>query len=158
MDRNDDTHCPRCGAAAGGGVDACRALFHDLLGREYDDFRYARRHRTLVDAYALQHPEEYMISGKSYAAHLTGACAAVEHEDAERVNRAVQSWLSTNPEIGARPALPVERGEVTVADAFLAADPDEHALVMDRWIRSIWEAWCDHHELARELISRAASG
>ena len=88
MGENESTRCPRCGATVGGGVDACRVVFHDLLGREHEDFRYARWHRTLVDAYALQHPEEYMISRKSYAAHLTGACAAHHASVHELITRA----------------------------------------------------------------------
>jgi len=37
-----------------------------MIAREFGDFRYAREHRLTVDAYSLQHPDEYMRSAKSY--------------------------------------------------------------------------------------------
>jgi hypothetical protein len=50
----------------------CQEIFETILTKEYSDFRYGKVHRLTVDAYCLQHPEVYMISPKSFAAHLTG--------------------------------------------------------------------------------------
>jgi hypothetical protein len=72
-------------------------MFEEILAKEFSDYRYGKIHRLTVDAYALQHPEAYMRSGKSFAAHLTGMCAALEHEDTLELNRTVQKWLSSNP-------------------------------------------------------------
>lgn len=66
-----------------------------MIAREFGDYRYGRLHRLTVDSYALQHPEKYMHSAKSFAAHLTGMYAAMEHESdparTREVNAAVQS-------------------------------------------------------------------
>ena len=147
--------CPSCNAAVYGGIDACREFFESLLGQEYTAYRFAKVHRMMVDAYALQHPAEYMKSGKSFAAHLTGALAVIEHDDAETVNRMVQTWLSSNPAIE-RPADPTPPyGSLTVLDCFEENDPDKYRQVVRQWLESAWQAWADYHELAHHLIARA---
>ncbi|MCA1556630.1 MAG: DUF5946 family protein, partial [Acidobacteria bacterium] len=89
--------CEDCGAVVAEGRAGCLKLFEEILAREFNDYRYGKIHRLTVDAYSLQHPDEYMRSGKSFAAHLTGMYAALESEDAPAVNQTVQKWLSTNP-------------------------------------------------------------
>ena len=86
--------CPECGADVAGGQAGCQQLFDEVLAREYSDYRYAREHRLTVDAYSLQHPDEYMRSAKSYAAHLTGAYVAIEHGSVAETNRAILQWLN----------------------------------------------------------------
>ena len=107
----------------------------------------------MVDAYALQHPGRYMASSKSFVAHLTGACAAVEHDNYERINRAMQAWLSSNPSLDEPPVRPAHLGDITVMDAFEAPDPQSYSRVVWRWVESAWQAWSDHHGYARELIA-----
>jgi hypothetical protein len=58
-----------CGLAS---KDKCKEIFEAILLKEFSDFRYAKVHRLTVDTYSLQHPDDYMISAKSFAAHLTG--------------------------------------------------------------------------------------
>src|SRR5689334_18233209 len=89
--------CEDCGATVSDRKSGCRKLFEDVLVKDYSDYRYARVHRLMVDTYCLQHPDSFMRSGKSFAAHLTGVCSALEYEDSLSVNRTVQKWLSDNP-------------------------------------------------------------
>src|SRR3982074_1852880 len=89
-----DDVCEDCGAPVAQGKAGCLQIFEEILAREFSDYRYGKIHRLTVDAYSLQHPERYMRSGKSFAAHLTGMCAALEYEDSPDLNRAVQKWLS----------------------------------------------------------------
>jgi hypothetical protein len=145
--------CSSCGAGVDGDLDACREFFEALLAQEYTDFRYARLHRVMVDAYALQHPGRYMASSKSFVAHLTGACAAIEYDNYERINRAVQAWLSRNPSLDAPPVRPAHLGDITVIDAFEAPDPESYSKVVRQWVESAWRAWSDHHGYARDLIA-----
>lgn len=147
--------CGQCGAAVAG-LDGCRALFDDLLAREFGDYRYARLHRLMVDTYALQHPEQYMRSAKSFAAHLTGMCAAMETPEAAAINRAVQQWLN-GPKPIDRPAdVPAgQRGDVTIVYVHEAAEPDEYLRRVQEWARSAWAAWASHHARAREWIALA---
>jgi hypothetical protein len=152
-----DDVCESCGAAAAQGRARCLKLFEEILAREFSDYRYGRIHRLTVDAYSLQHPDEYMRSGKSFAAHLTGMCAALEHEDAPALNRTLQKWLSTNPDIAKPARLPGRRGSLTVAYIHSAADADEHIERVREWAREVWAAWSEHHALARRLMSEASA-
>ena len=147
------TLCPECGAAVGG-RDACQKLFDGLGLRAFADSRYAAMRRLAVDCYACQH-DEYIHSGRSLAAHLTGLAVAIEYEGAEQVNERVQSWLSRTRHV-AKPVVPRLRGTITIADVADAA-PQEYAAAVRRWAASVWESWREHHELAREWIEAAAA-
>lgn len=97
-----DRRCAACGAVVPEGMPDCRSLFHEILAKEFGDYRYGILHRLTVDTYSLQHPEQYMRSGKSFAAHLTGLCAAMESDGPVAIHRAVQRWLS-GPKVIPRP-------------------------------------------------------
>lgn len=149
--------CEDCGAVVTEGRAGCLRLFEEVLAREFSDYRYGRIHRLTVDAYSLQHPDKYMRSGKSFAAHLTGMCAALEHKDTAALNSVVQRWLSTNPRIDKPARVPEHRGAITVTYIHSARDADEHVKRVKKWARDVWGAWAAHHDLARRLIDEAAS-
>jgi hypothetical protein len=149
--------CEDCGAAVSEGRAGCLRVFEEVIAREFSDYRYGRTHRLTVDAYALQHPDKYMRSGKSFAAHLTGMWAALEGEDASDLNRVAQKWLSANPRIDKPARLPERRGGLTIAYVRDAADADEHLKRVREWAQAVWAAWSEHHGLARRLIGEAAS-
>lgn len=151
-----DDVCESCGAVVAEGRAGCLKMFEEILAREFSDYRYGKIHRLTVDAYSLQHPDKYMRSGKSFAAHLTGMCAALEYEDAPAINQTVQKWLSTNPDIARPLQLPEQPGNLTIAYIHSASDADEHIKRVREWAQSVWGAWSEHHELARQLIGEAA--
>jgi hypothetical protein len=155
--KNTADVCESCGAVAAQGKAGCLKLFEEVLAREFSDYRYGKIHRLTVDAYSLQHPDEYMRSGKSFAAHLTGMCAALEYQDALTLNQVVQKWLSTNPDIAKPAQLPEQRGDLTIAYIHSASDADEHVKRVREWAQDTWSAWSEHHELARQLISVATA-
>lgn len=146
--------CPSCHAIPREGFASCREMWERLQLQSLSNFAYARFHRPIVDAYALQHPEPYCRSAKSYAAHLTGICVAVEHHGDARVNLAVQRWLSGNPEID-KPPLPGARGALTIADVLAADGPEQVRAALQAWFHSTWQAYAAHHELARAWIREA---
>jgi hypothetical protein len=111
--------------------------------------------RLAVDCYACQH-DRYILSGRSLAAHLTGLAVAIEHDGAEQVNERVQSWLSRTRHVE-KPVLPNQRGKVTIADVAECA-PEDYAGAVRRWAESVWDAWRDHHALAREWIASSLRG
>ena len=156
-ENNPSAVCEDCGASVAEGRAGCLKIFEEVIAREFSDYRYGRYHRLTVDAYALQHPDRYMRSGKSFAAHLTGMCAALEDEDAAALNHAVQKWLSTNPQIDKPAHLPERRGSLTITHVRDAADADEHVKRVREWARDAWGAWSEHHGLARRLINEATS-
>jgi len=59
-----DVACQECGAVVPEGKAGCLKVFEEIIAREFSDYRYGRIHRLTVDVYSLQHPEEYMCSGK----------------------------------------------------------------------------------------------
>lgn len=156
MSTDAKSHCPECGALASGGKDGCQKLFEEILAKEFSDFRYSRLHRHTVDAYSLQHPARYMRSGKSFAAHLTGMYAAFDAPDAAAVNRSVQGWLD-GPKSLHRPDPPPpgHRGTLTVLHLHQATDAEDHLSRVREWARSVWLAWSDHHQLARDWVEQA---
>ena len=153
-----DDVCKGCGAVVADGKAGCLKVFEEILAKEFSDYHYGRIHRLTVDAYSLQHPEEYMRSGKSFAAHLTGICAALEYEDSLAINQAVQRWLSTNPKIEKPAQLPERRGNLTITHTQSASDAEEYIRRVREWGQDVWEAWSKHHDLARGLISEATAG
>jgi hypothetical protein len=133
-------------------------MFDEVLAREFGDYRYARLHRLTVDTYSLQHPERYMRSGKSFVAHLTGMCAALEGDDAMAINQAVQRWLN-GPKAIQRPegVPPRKRGDLTVVHLPGSANAEEHVKRVWEWARSTWAAWSEYHPLAKQWIERATA-
>ncbi|MDQ6788640.1 MAG: DUF5946 family protein [Acidobacteriota bacterium] len=149
--------CESCRAVVTEGKTGCRKLFEDVLVKDYSDYRYAKTHRLMVDAYSLQHPEEYMLSGKSFAAHLTGMYVALEGEESSNANRTVQKWLSGNPQIDKPVALPKERGDIKITYVHSATGAEEHQSRVREWANSVWSAWSEYHDLAKLLISEATA-
>ena len=148
--------CPECGAEVPGGRAGCQQLFDEVLVREYSDYRYAREHRLTVDAYSLQHPDEYMRSAKSYAAHLTGAYVAIEHGSVAEANRAILEWLNGSTSLQ-RPSQPPpgQRGSLTILHVHVATDPEDHVRRVREWAESAWASWRDFHTIARQWTDEA---
>jgi hypothetical protein len=155
-DRANDI-CEDCGATVSEGKIGCRRMFEEVIAKEFGDYRYGRIHRLTVDTYCLQHPEPYMRSGKSFAAHLTGICAALEYEDASNINQTVQKWLGGNPSINKPARIPAGRGALTIMYVHSAAGAEEHNRRVREWAQSVWDAWGEHHHLAKQLIDEAAA-
>jgi len=150
--------CASCGVVVAGGTDGCQRLFESIGVREYEDIRIARYHRIVVDVYAMQHPDRYGRSAKSFAAHLTGLCAWLEDEtNAQSVNTAVQRWLS-GPSPIEKPQLPPSYGAVTIRDLVDADDPVRYGEALRRWARATWDAYAPLHSTASEWIATARGG
>ena len=152
-----DDACEDCGAVIAQGKAGCLKLFEEILAREFSDYRYGKIHRLTVDAYSLQHPDVYMRSGKSFAAHLTGIYAALESEDALAVNQTVQKWLSTNPKIDKPAQLPQQRGNLTITFIHSGVDADEYSKRVREWAQEVWSAWSEYHALAKQFIGKASN-
>ena len=147
--------CADCGQLIAGGRAGCRRLFEEVIAREFSDYRYARRHRLTVDVYALQHPDAYMRSSKSFAAHLTGVCLALEFENAAVLNSIVQRWLSGPRELTKPARLPGGKNSLTIAHVHSAQTPEEHLARIAEWAAVVWSAWSDFHPLARAWVDDA---
>ncbi|MDQ3880293.1 MAG: DUF5946 family protein [Chloroflexota bacterium] len=151
---SEGTDCEACGLASGSGRAGCEATFNEVVAREFADFRYGRLHRTTVDAYALQHPDRYCASGKSFAAHLTGLCCAVEYGNQPSVHARVRRWLD-GPRAIQTPPLPGWRGSVTIGSVAAMTEPTDHLRAVEAWARDVWDACGPIQPLAREWIRAA---
>jgi len=85
----------------------------------------------------------------------TGVAVAIEHDGAEQLNERVQSWLSRTRYVE-KPAVPRARGKITIADVAGVA-PEEYPAAVRRRADLVWEAWREHHAVAREWIAAAGS-
>ncbi|HVH57515.1 MAG TPA: DUF5946 family protein [Vicinamibacterales bacterium] len=141
--------CPDCGAPLGGRA-GCDAAFQELGARAYENPGFAYRRRAIVDAYCLQHPA-YILSLKSFAAHLCGLCAAMERQGDPRADRAIWSNLRVPPG-SEKPALPTDRGRLTVLDVYRSSTVEEFRAAADEWVSAVWSAWKEHHHLARTWL------
>jgi len=147
--------CGSCGLAVEGGSEGCQRLLESIGLREFEDMRFARYHRAVVDVYAMQHPDRYGRSAKSFAAHLTGLSAWLEDESrAPVVNASVQRWLSGPSPID-RPELPASYGAVTIRELVDETDPVRYGHTLRRWARSTWDAYAPLHGIARGWIALA---
>jgi len=146
--------CAGCGLLVEGGIAGCRKLFEKLCARELDNPISYRVHRMMVDAYCLQHPDEYCASAKSFAAHFTGMCCAIEHKSHPNVLRRLQQWLSGKAAVE-KPELPERRGELTLVEVYRQQDPVPEMLAVNRWAQSTWDAYSTLHPLARKWIEEA---
>jgi hypothetical protein len=148
--------CSGCGIAIKGGDAGCQKLADELWARDFSNALYFRSHRLMVDTYALQHPDRYCDSAKSFAAHLGGLCCAFEHRTDPAALDTLQRWLSKNPVL-IRPPLPEKRGARTIAEVRVIQDPAAYASAVERWARSTWEAYEPLHEMARGWIEESVA-
>ena len=150
--------CSSCGATGVGGVLGCDAVFADLIGREFADPAFYRSHRLTVDSYCLQHPERYMISTKSAAAHLAGICWSLEVGESLHLPAPLKRFVDgprTFDRVAAPP--PLHRGRINLTYLLPIRDSEEYLEAAREWARSVWAAWAVGQEQAREWVAEARS-
>ena len=134
--------------------DECKEMFEAVLVKEYSDYRYVRVHRLTIDAYSLQHPQIYMKSPKSFAAHLTGMSCAIEYDNDPNLLRILQKWLNGRKELS-KPAMLSSLGNLTIAHIIKAKDGGEHIGLVKEWAIEVWKAYQVYHDLAHDWIKIA---
>lgn len=155
---NEIIKCPSCGAAGVNSIEECQARFEKILEREFTNPVFFKVHRLTIDAYSLQHPEQYMKSTKSAAAHLTGMCWSMEHSYSQHLAGTIKKWVD-----GARtftriaPPMPLARGEITLNHVIDISDPEKYFIAVTEWAESAWNAWQIHWPQARKWIEEAIS-
>jgi len=146
--------CSGCGLAVPDGTRGCDAILHELSARDFEDLRYFRVHRLMIDAYCLQHPDRYCRSAKSLAAHLVSLCLILEHgADAATGSPCLQRLLDGAPQLE-RPAVPAFRGALTIADVRDADNPDAYAQAVRSWAEAVWRAYAALHPFAHDWAER----
>jgi hypothetical protein len=146
--------CEFCGAIVAGGYEGCRSLFNEITAQSFSSASHFTIHRAAVDCYALQHPEYFCISAKSYAAHLSGVCVAIEYNSSVEVNAAIQKWLSGSIDLQKTKVL-IERGELTVLHIQNIIDPQEHTQHVMEWCADVWANYSELQDVARSYVQAA---
>jgi hypothetical protein len=143
--------CPSCGAPLGGRA-GCQAAFDELSARSWTSPGRGVMHNMLVDAYAMQHPEQYGISAKSYIRHLSALACLIEHPHDDKLY-----WMmpteTRGPAIPDKPPLLKLRGNITIADVIGIDDDREYQAAMHHWAENVWAAYAPQHGLARAYLS-----
>jgi hypothetical protein len=142
--------CPSCGAPLGGRA-GCQAAFDELSAAAWTNPARGATHNMLVDVYAMQHPEEYGASPKSYIRHLSALGCLLEHPGDERLYWARPEREA--PPIPSKPPLLTARGDVTVADVRRAADDAQYQQLVRMWAENVWAAYAPQHGLARDFLA-----
>lgn len=124
----------------------CWAAYASLLAREYENPEYARLHRLTVDAYAVQHPGvDGPQARNSVGIHLSRLCLIMERGwSMERANDVMLAIVAMKRHY-AWLLPPADRGAVTVKDVLAARNASEHLQSVERWARSTWQSWAEHH-------------
>ena len=147
--------CDQCGWAGAGGRGGCRERFEAFLARDFSDPLFFRVHRMFVDTYSLQHPDEFCASAKSLAAHLAGLCwILADGAGTASGPEALQRWLSGARRLD-RPALPAQRGALTLGDLPEDSDARTWGEAVRRWAESTWAAYAGLHGVARAWVAEA---
>lgn len=115
-------------------ADQCKQLFEAILAKEFSNYRYGRVHRLTVDTFSLQHPDSYLASAISFAAHLTGVCCEMEYEDNADLLRRLQRWLSSRPKLE-KPGVLVNLGQLTITHIVAAKDGPEHIKLVEAQLK-----------------------
>jgi Family of unknown function (DUF5946) len=140
-----------CGLESG---QKCKELFEAILAKEFSDYRYGKIHRLTVDAYCLQHPDVYMVSAKSFAAHLVGMYCAMKYDGDADLLKDLQKWLNGKKQL-VKPAMLKEFGDLTISHLAVAKDADDHSKLVKEWAESAWESYAVYHDLAKDWIEKA---
>lgn len=112
----------------------------------------------LVDTYAMQHPEEYGASAKSYIRHLFALCCLLEHPGDERLYWARPGPANRRPTpTPPKPALLTVRGSLTVEHPLRTVDDATYQTAVREWAANVWAAYAPQHELARTYLAAVRS-
>jgi hypothetical protein len=142
--------CPGCGAPLGRAD--CQETFDALSAQSYTSGVRGAVHNLLVDTYAMQHPEEYGVSAKSYIRHLFALGCLLEHPGDDRLYWATPASGKAVP-APPKPPLLTARGTHTVAHAAAAADDAAYARAVHEWAADVWRAYAPQHDLARQYLA-----
>jgi hypothetical protein len=109
-------------------------------------------HNMLVDTYAVQHPEEYGVSPKSYIRHLYALGVLLEFPGDERLYWATPASGKPVP-APPKPPLVTSRGTLTIAHALDAADDSAYQRLVREWAAETWRAYAPQHGLYRDYLA-----
>ena len=157
--------CPGCGAAipdpggsavgSGASSAGCWAAYGDLVAREYGEWSNPPIHRLTSATYAAQHPGATEGNAvQAMAVHLMTLLFTIERGvDVVKVPRQIGRAVADPSELRWLEP-PKDPGWQTILDVRGARDVRDHTARVERWGRSVWEAWSHHHDAIRKWAGR----
>ncbi len=129
----------------------CNEMFHEVLTREYSDFRYSRAHHYTVDSYAVQHPGEKTNrkAVNSVGIHLVSLyCMFEKNYELERAAEIKMGFAQFNKDQKViRPIDPPEKFKgLTIFEIWDNESPAEHFVLCKQWALDSWASWSNQHE------------
>lgn len=131
----------------------CWLVYTEVLAAEYGNaVLFGAVHQLTVDTYAVQHAGG-PHPDKSVDVHLAGLHLVLERgirppyvaPHLQRLASSVTTWPHFPP--------PRRVESVTVCDVALAGSIEGHISVVERWSRTVWEAWSQHHAAVADFVA-----
>lgn len=109
-------------------------------------------HQLAVDAHTAQTATEASRTIAIFFA-LMGLYLVVEKGWTGRQVQLAHMRLAPRKSQLPRPALPQNRGEITVADVLLASPGEARDRAVHAWCESVWKAFCAHEPTTRPIVA-----
>jgi hypothetical protein len=138
----------------------CWQLAGEVTGFEFEHTaRLGRFHQLTVDAYGAQHADNDG-SGIRVAYSLVGLYLALERGMSGLEVRGIHQIMAKPQPDWPKFPRPSSPGEMTVLDVaavgMRAQSVEGHEEAVQRWARSVWNAWAERHKDVEQLASRWA--
>lgn len=162
-------HCPGCKVTFaqqdgpmwryGTNSPECWNVYTQLLAYGGEHFGYPDVHRLIVDAYMVQHPQNFELqkelnisqrfidaSVQSVAIYLLALYMAIEKKmELKKIAKSMAQILKQGAKFE-----PLEQpqlvGEITVANIAPEYTADEYNQFAWQWAQSAWDAWAPYHD------------
>jgi hypothetical protein len=175
------TTCPGCGVvlpesdwpvdARANVSSACLELRTRVMEFEAEHLvELGNRHQLTIDAYGAQHGGP-TVPAIAVTFGLIGLYLALDEgwtgtevRDAHQfLARPARGEAGREGRMPSRPVWPVFEPPanpdwLTIADVAGASSTEEHATRVDRWVRSVWQAWSAEHDRVRAWAAAALPG
>ncbi len=132
----------------------CQRMQNELIVKSAENYEIAKLNMLRADVYCMQHPSRYLISDKSFAAHLMGLCIAMEYDNELSLYKVIQKWEYGKGQVR-KPPIPIHLGDLTIFHVIHATSSGEYTQLLHEWALCVWEAYEEHHELAHEWLKEA---
>jgi len=172
--------CPGCGVIfeRGEGIEnrygvaspECWQAFNNLLAHERTQWNYPDVHRLIVDAYSVQHPQNFPLqkelgiaprfieaSVQSVAIHLIALYFALgQKKELKEIAKLMGQVLSSGIEL--IPLIPPSSlGKLTIVDAPLTYSLEEYSAFAWKWAKDAYDSWSVHHPQIEAWVKKALS-
>jgi len=147
----------------------CWASFMNILAFESEHMGYPPEHRLIVDACAVQHPQNFELQKKlgiekrlvtasiqSVGRHLIGLYCALEmHIPLLSISK-IMGYVIEHGQPLELLEPPAELGKMTTADFSADFTPEQYKQFAWNWAHSSWKAWEPYHETVRGWVNKYA--